>query len=70
MVVREVLVVPILQVRDIHPGMVLEIDARVVVILVLGIGLDLNLEAMMKVVLKAVEVYDIEQPSECKNIDV
>jgi hypothetical protein len=66
-VVREV---PIVQARDIHPGMVLEIDARVVVILVLGIGLDLNLEAMMKVVLKAVEVYDIEQPSECKNIGV
>jgi hypothetical protein len=66
-VVREV---PIVQARDIHPGMVLEIDARVVVILVLGIGLVLNLEAMMKVVLKVVEVYGVEEPSECKNIDM
>jgi hypothetical protein len=67
-------VLRVVQARDVVPHIVLSVDTHVVVILVRGLGQDLGPglrpKVMMMVVLKVVEVYGIEEPSECKNIDV
>ena len=69
-------VLRVVQAREVVPHIVLSVDTHVVVILVRGPGQDLGPgpglrpKVMMMVVLKVVEVYGIEEPSECKNIDV
>ncbi len=68
----------VVQARDVVPHIVLNVDTHVVVILVPGQGRGpgrgpgpgLRPKVMMMVVLKVVEVCGIEEPSECKNIDM
>ena len=65
-------VLRVVQARDVVPHIVPSTDTHVVVILVRGQGQGPGLrpKVMMKVVLKVVEVGGVEEPSECKNIDM
>ena len=69
-------VLRVVQAREVVPHIVPSTDTHVVVILVPGQGLGpgpgpgLRPKVMMMVVLKVVEVDGVEEPSECKNIDM